>query len=62
MNSTSASITCLNCSVFTTVPAPTIAPSTFFISAIASIAAPVRSVTSSTRSPPFTSASASGRA
>ena len=62
MNSAPASITCSNCSVLTTVPAPTIAPGTCFISRIASSAAAVRIVTSSTLSPPATSASASGRA
>ena len=45
-----------------TVPAPTMAPSTFAISAITSSAAGVRNVTSSTVSPPRTSASAIGRA
>jgi 5'/3'-nucleotidase SurE len=46
----------------TTVPAPTIAPGTFFISAMASNAAAVRNVTSNTGKPPATNASAMARA
>ena len=52
-----------NWPLLSTVPAPTIAPSTSpAIAAIASSAAPVRSVISITFSPPATSARASGTA
>ena len=50
------------CSGERTVPEPTTAPETFAISSITCSACGVRSVTSSTRNPPATSASASGRA
>jgi hypothetical protein len=60
MNSAPASTAAPNCPAVRTVPAPTIAPGTRFISAIASSAAGVRIVTSSTRRPPATSARASG--
>ena len=62
MNSAPAAIAHSRPGTSMIVPAPTIAPGTFFISAIASKAAAVRKVTSSTRSPPATSAAAISRA
>ena len=62
MNSAPAAMALSKPGMSTMVPAPTIAPGTFFISAIASNAAAVRNVTSSTGNPPATKASAMARA
>ena len=62
-NCAPASVTSFSCSTLVTVPAPTIASGTSLaIARIASIAHSVRRVTSSTRTPPATSAFAIGTA
>ncbi|CDK62749.1 hypothetical protein [Klebsiella pneumoniae IS10] len=62
-NCAPASVTAFNCSTLVTVPAPTIASGTSLaIARIASRAHSVRRVTSSTRTPPATSAFAIGTA